>query len=86
MNSNSKKAVKPGYIKHFFLASLTLGLAPWGISGEPHIIGKIRWIWGVAVGMQPLDWFDFVLHGAPWALLIGAILWEGKKKFFPAAK
>lgn len=53
-----------------FMLSLTLGLAPF--LPEPHIVGKIRWIAGGAVGMQPMDWFDTVLHGAPfvWFLVV----------------
>ncbi len=50
------------------IASLTLGLAPF--FPEPHLFGKIRWVLGGAVGMQPMDWFDLVLHGAPWVWLI----------------
>lgn len=43
---------------------LTLGLAPF--FPEPHILGKIRWVQGGAVGMGAIDWFDLVLHGFPW--------------------
>ena len=50
------------------MLSLTLGLAPF--VPEPHIWGKLKWIAGGAVGMQPMDWFDTVLHGAPWFFLI----------------
>ncbi len=50
------------------LISLTLGLAPF--VPEPHIVGKVRWVLGGAVGMQPMDYFDLVLHGAPWVYLI----------------
>ncbi len=50
------------------LMALTLGLAPF--FPEPHIAGKIRWIWGGAVGMKSMDWFDTVLHGLPWVLLL----------------
>ena len=50
------------------LACFTLGLAPF--VPEPHIWGKIKWIVGGAVGMQAMDWFDVVLHGTPWVLLI----------------
>ncbi len=50
------------------IASLTLGLAPF--LPEPHLFGKIRWVLGGAEGMQPMDWFDLVLHGAPWVWLI----------------
>lgn len=50
------------------MASMLLGLAPF--IPEPHIVGKIRWIAGGAVGMGAMDWFDFLMHGAPWAWLI----------------
>jgi len=50
------------------LASLLLGLAPF--APEPHIVGKLRWVAGGAVGMGPMDWFDLVLHGAPWVWLV----------------
>ncbi len=52
-------------------ACLTLGLAPYS---PPHIVGKIQWIAGGAVGMQPIDWFDVVLHGTPWLLLIRLVV------------
>lgn len=48
--------------------SLTLGLAPF--FPEPHIWGKLKWIAGGARGMQPMDWFDVVLHGTPWLILL----------------
>lgn len=54
--------------KLWLMVSLTLGLAPF--FPEPHLFGKIRWIIGGAVGMQPMDWFDFALHATPWILLI----------------
>ena len=55
------------------LASLTLGLAPF--APEPHVVGKIRWVAGGAVGMGPMDWFDLVMHGAPfvWLLIAAAV-------------
>jgi hypothetical protein len=48
------------------LACLTLGLAPFA---PPHIWEKLQML---ARGqlVRPIDWFDFVLHGAPWVLLI----------------
>jgi len=70
---------KTSTILRYLIYSLTLGLAPF--YPEPHIVGKLRWLLGGAVGMQPMDWFDLVLHGAPWVLLIGAIIWEAKKKY-----
>ena len=54
--------------------SLTLGLAPF--TPEPHIWGKIKWVMGGAVGMQPMDYFDLLLHGAPWVFLIVQIVKE----------
>lgn len=57
------------------VAALSLGLAPF--FPEPHIIGKVRWVAGGAVGMGPMDWFDFVMHGAPWVWLAGALVVEG---------
>lgn len=72
---------KDSLIPRFLILSLTLGLAPWA---PPHIIGKFQWLIGGAVGMQPMDWFDLIMHGTPWVLLFGAIIWEGKQKFFPS--
>lgn len=54
--------------KTVILACLTLGLAPF--VPEPHIWGKLKWLAGGGVGMQPMDYFDTVLHGTPWLLLI----------------
>ncbi|MCA9520671.1 MAG: hypothetical protein KC609_06855 [Myxococcales bacterium] len=54
------------------VACLTLGLAPF--LPEPHVWGKLRWILGGAKGMAAIDWFDLLLHGAPWVwLLVTAI-------------
>jgi hypothetical protein len=69
--------------KLFLIASLTLGLAPFN---PPHIWGKIQWILGGSAfssthAMQPMDWFDVLLHGSPWMLLIiSSILIITKKK------
>lgn len=52
------------------LAILTLGLAP---HQDPHILGKIEWIAGGAKGMQAIDWFDFIMHSAPWIWFVIAI-------------
>jgi hypothetical protein len=51
-----------------FVASLTLGLAPF--VPEPHLIGKLRWVLGGAKDMQVGDYFDLLMHGAPWLALI----------------
>lgn len=46
---------------------LTLGLAPF--TPEPHLWEKLKML---AAGelTEPLDIFDFLLHGIPWLLLI----------------
>jgi hypothetical protein len=54
--------------KLVLLLCLTLGLAPF--FPEPHIFGKVRWILGGAQGMALMDWFDTLLHGFPYVLLI----------------
>lgn len=58
--------------KLIILLCLTLGLAPF--FPEPHIWGKIRWIVGGANGMAFMDWFDVLLHGFPFILLIRLII------------
>ena len=66
------------------IISLTLGLAPF--SPEPHLLGKLRWLNGGASGMQALDYFELLLHGAPWVwFLISFSQWSTclvKKKYF----
>lgn len=59
------------------LLSATLGLAPF--TPEPHIVGKLRWVAGGAVGMGAMDWFDLLLHGTPFVYLLvsfGVVLRE----------
>lgn len=52
----------------------TLGLAPF--LPEPHLIGKIRWVAGGAVGMTPMDAFDLVFHGSPYLVLVGMGIYD----------
>jgi len=59
------------------MASLTLGLAPF--VPEPHIFGKVQWILGDPSGMQMMDWFDLLLHGSPWVLLLLSLILNLKK-------
>ncbi len=68
--------------KLFLLASLTLGLAPFN---PPHILGKIKWILGGNAfsgenAMQGSDWFDVLLHGSPWILLLVSAILNLKKR------
>ena len=60
-------------------ACLTLGLTPY--FPEPHLIGKIRWIAGGAKGMSKIDWWDVILHGTPWLVLIYFLSTDVFKKF-----
>jgi len=46
---------------------LTLGLAPY--SPEPHVWQKLQMLLAGTLS-NPVDIFDFVLHGAPWVLLL----------------
>jgi hypothetical protein len=60
------------------IACLTLGLAPF--FPEPHLWGKLRWVAGGAIGMQPMDWWDLVMHGTPFLLLIRLLILKWVKK------
>lgn len=60
------------------LLCLTLGLAPF--FPEPHLWGKLKWIAGGAQGMTLKDWFDVLLHGLPFLLLIRIIVINVLKK------
>jgi hypothetical protein len=53
------------------LLCLTLGLAPF--FPEPHIVGKLKWIAGGAKGMALQDYFDTLMHGFPFILLLRLI-------------
>ncbi|WP_339707364.1 hypothetical protein [Algoriphagus aquimarinus] len=65
--------------KTIILVCLTLGLAPF--IPEPHIWGKVKWVAGGAVGMQLMDWLDFLFHGFPWILLLRLVIITAKAKF-----
>lgn len=60
------------------LLCFTLGLAPY--FPEPHLFGKIRWVAGGANGMKALDWFDLLLHGFPFLLLLRLLYLYFRKK------
>jgi hypothetical protein len=59
-------------------ACFMLGLAPF--VPEPHILGKLRWVAGGAVGMQAADWFDLFFHGFPFILLARLVILKAQKK------
>lgn len=56
------------------LACGSLGLMPFG--DTPHIVGKLQWVAGGAVGMSLIDWGDLLMHGAPFLWLIGLIVYD----------
>ena len=45
---------------------LTLGLAPFA---PPHVWEKLQMLFSGRL-TRPIDWFDLVLHGVPWLILI----------------
>lgn len=49
------------------LICLTLGLAPF--LPEPHIWEKLKML-AAGTLSRPIDIFDLVMHGAPWAVLL----------------
>ncbi|MGK7391926.1 MAG: hypothetical protein ACNS60_16365 [Candidatus Cyclobacteriaceae bacterium M2_1C_046] len=54
------------------LLVLTLGLAPF--NPEPHLFGKIRWIFGGGEGMATLDYLDLLMHSFPWLLFVFTLI------------
>ena len=71
MQNLNMSSNKSGFSNQIFIIVLLafLGLSP---LGDPHLVGKVNWILGGAVGMNPMDWFDFVMHGG--SLLISIVL------------
>lgn len=60
------------------MVAVLMGLAPLG--SEPHLVGKLRWVAGGAVGMAPMDWFDLLMHAAPivWLAVNLVRWWRGR--------
>lgn len=54
---------------------LSLGLAPFN---PPHMWEKLRMLLRGKL-VRPIDWFDFVLHGIPWVLLLMKVFYSLKK-------
>ena len=59
------------------------GLLPF--SAEPHIVDKVRWVMGGAVGMQPMNYFDLFLHGSPFVYLAYVLIKMLKESLSPNA-
>jgi hypothetical protein len=49
------------------IACASLGLAPF--VPVPHVVEKLEMLFRGQL-VRPIDWFDLVMHGAPWALLV----------------
>lgn len=59
------------------VACFTLGLAPF--VPAPHLWGKLRWLAGGGHGMQSADFFDLLMHGAPWLVLLAMGGYDGMR-------
>jgi hypothetical protein len=82
-----KDTVKEFLVKNLSLwamVSLTLGLAPF--IPHPHIWKQIANLSKGGGMMTGMDWFDFLLHGAPWVLLITTLILKFADKKTPVKK
>jgi len=55
---------------------LTLGLAPFF---PPHLYEKLRMLFRGEL-VRAIDWFDLLLHGAPWVLLVLKLVIRSKAR------
>ncbi len=55
----------------FVIAALTLGLAPF--FPEPHIWEKLKMLRAGTL-RKPIDWFDLLMHAAPFVLLAAKLV------------
>ncbi len=67
MEENKMKAFGALTWPLVIILCLTLGLAPY--SPEPHVWQKLQMLLSGTL-TEPVDIFDFLLHGAPWLLLV----------------
>lgn len=65
------------YLVPAVLASLTLGLAPF--VPHPHIWKQLQNIF-LGRTMAWIDWWDLVMHGAPWIFLIFVLVQMARGK------
>lgn len=69
-----QNTLKNHYVKQIgfaVLMCLTLGLAPF--FPEPHLFGKLIWVIGGGEGMKLIDYWDLIMHGAPFLFLFYTI-------------
>lgn len=57
------------------IACLTIGLAPYN---PPHLFEKLQMLIKGRL-VRPIDWFDLIMHGTPWLLLMLKALLSLKK-------
>jgi len=57
-------------LSYAVIAAATLGLAPF--VPEPHIWEKIKMLKAGTL-KRPLDWFDLLLHAAPFVVLVAKL-------------
>lgn len=65
------------YLIPAVLGCLTIGLLPF--KPAPHIWKQITNIW-YGRPMLVIDWFDLLMHGAPWLLLIFVLIQMARGK------
>lgn len=58
------------------LICLTLGLLPFN---PPHVWEKLQMLFSGTL-IKPIDWFDLLMHGTPWVLLMTKFVFEMQKK------
>jgi len=63
-------------ISLLWIVCLSYGLAPFN---PPHLYEKFQFIVYGTKEMLPIDWFDVVMHGSPWILLLMAYYFKLKK-------
>lgn len=63
------KMLTPLPLSILVIACLTLGLAPFN---PPHLWEKLQMLVRGQL-VRPLDWFDLLLHGTPWLLLLAKL-------------
>jgi hypothetical protein len=54
---------------------LTLGLAPFS---PPHIVEKLQMLVKGKL-VKPIDWFDMLMHGTPWVVLVVKAVLSAKR-------
>ena len=73
MSEPSREKLSTQTLSIMLMGAVYLTFAPF--VPEPHLFGKVRWVMGGAVGMEPLDWFDLAMHGIS-ALVLPFLVWK----------